>query len=161
MSIALDFRPRGRWDRMFTDAEVAKLTDIDLSLEALPADLIFVVNGTDLSWFEEIPMLEFAAKLFAAVEALSAVNRLERFISTDLVPWWTVELQDDELVRISRQYLEGAARCELAELRVATARFGIRVYDTFVRAYPTVVNNSEFREWYPLDSMKLEALRSE
>ncbi len=159
MSIALDFRPRSGWNRRFTDAEVARLTDMELSLEALPADLIFEVNGTDMSWFDEIPMLDFAAKLFAAVESLSSANRLEQFISTDLVPWWTVELQDDELVRISRQYLERVARCQLPKLRLATARFGIQVYDTFVRAYPNAVNNSEFREWYPLENMKLESFR--
>lgn len=161
MSIALDFRPRTGWNRTFTDAEVASLTDLELSLKALPADLICVVNGTDISWFDEIPMLDFAAKLFAAVEALSASNRLEQFISTDLVPWWTVELQDDELVRISRQYLERVARCKVAELRLATARFGIRVYDTFVGTYPNVVDNGEFRDWYPLKRMKLESLSLE
>src|ERR1700738_2894159 len=115
MSISLDFRPRSRWDRMFTDAEVARLTDFELSMQALPADLIFVVNGTDMSWFEEIPMLDFAARLFAAVDALSPTNRVEQFISIELAPLWTLELQDADLVRISRQYLQSAALCELGE----------------------------------------------
>ena len=158
MSIALDFRPRQNWDRMFSEAEAANLTDFELSMEALPADLIFIVDGTDISWFAEIPMLDFAASLFVAAHTLSSTDTRERFISPDLAPWWTLEFINGDSVRISRQGLQAQAFCELAELRIASARFGIRVYETFVKAYPSALTSNTLREWYPLDSMKLALL---
>ena len=117
-------------------------------------DLIWIINGTDLSWRDQIPMLDFARSLFLAAVALSPANSEERFILPELFPWIMLVLDKGDIVTVSRQDEPVTGTCSRIELVAAAAAFGVKVYDLFTEAYPSVRANRFFSSWYPLSEMK-------
>lgn len=127
-----------------------------IALELFQCSLTFVVNGVDLSWDEEIPMVDFARSLFFAASSLGEVKRSAEFISVDLLPWWRLELVNDQ-VQISREDLDRVGECERANLVAAAADFGVRVYDAALRAVPELRGNAMLSTWYPYEEMRRSA----
>ncbi|HEY0380678.1 MAG TPA: hypothetical protein VGC72_00520, partial [Candidatus Elarobacter sp.] len=145
----LDLVPHDGWGRQFTPDELLNLDEYALAIEAFFADLVFVVNGVDLSWKDDVSMLHFGRQLFWSAAALSPNTPEQRFVSPDLVPTWELVLDAGDKVTIRRQYLDAAGKCPRAELVREAARFGIRVHDAFVAAYPAITRNAFFVQWYP------------
>ena len=142
---------------MFTDREIEKISEYQLSVEALPSDLICRINGVDLSWRDEIPMLDYSRSLFLALTALSPENPIEQFVSPELIPWTYVRLGGGDLVTVSRQGVEASATCPRRALISASALLGIKSYELFSSRYPAIKSNAIFKDWFPLAEMLLHA----
>jgi hypothetical protein len=154
MTVVLDCALHAGWERRYTETEIGRLSDADLGIEAMPGDLIGIVNGTDLSWRDQIPMLDFARSLFLAAVALSPTNLKERFILPELFPWLMLVLDKGDIVTASREDEPVTATCSRMELVTAAAAFGVKVYNLFSEVYPSVRTNGFFSSWYPLSEMR-------
>jgi hypothetical protein len=110
------------------------LTANRIATDLFQCYLTFKVDSIDLSWRAPIPMIDFAKSMFTAACGLSSPDHTTQpFISVELEPWWTFELQDSR-VFISRDDLPDRAECGHAELIRATGDFGVRVYDACLKA---------------------------
>lgn len=151
--ILLDYTANRGWDKTFTSAQLEQATESDFVNDAFLANLVWIVNGVDLSWPDDIPMLQFAKDLFSAVCALSPDDPHQEFIVFDLVPVVRLDLAEGSDVSIRRSDPGVVATARLSELIRASARFGLRVYDDFLAAYPSASNNEVLKHWYPYAAM--------
>jgi hypothetical protein len=116
--------------------------------------LTFKVDSVDLSWRAPIPMIDFAHSMFAAACGLSFPDHTTiPFISVELEPWWTFQLQGSR-VFLSRDDLPDRAECGQPALIQATGDFGVRVYDACLEALPAARENAFLSSWYPLNEMR-------
>ena len=84
--IVLDYLAHKNWDRAYTDREVKNLTEADFGREVMPGSLVWIIDSIDMSWHDEVPMIDFAAALFYATDALSSANPEAGFIVPELPP---------------------------------------------------------------------------
>jgi hypothetical protein len=137
--------------------QVPFLDENQIATNLFECYLTFKVNSVDLSWRAPIPMIDFARSMFAAACRLSSPDRTtEPFISVELEPWWTFQLQGSR-VFISRDDLSDRAECEQAELIRATGDFGARVFDACLELLPAARQNTFLSNWYPVDGMRRAA----
>lgn len=158
MSVVLDCALHAGWERRYTEAEIDRLTDADLGIEVMLGDLIWIVNGTNLSWSDQIPMLDFARSLFLAANSLSSTNPEESFLLPELFPWTALVLNNHDDVTVSREDSTIIATCSRKELVAASATFGVKVYTMFTEAYPSARASGFFSSWYPLSEMQALSL---
>lgn len=151
--ILLDYKLISRSVGPVTVKEAQSLSIAELATEIFESKLIFVINDVDLSWDDDVPMVDFARSLFIVSTLLSEKSPVEEFLSPGLEPYWTLRLRGPD-VEVSREGLAGHGICPLGELVRESASFGVRVYDDFLSAYPLAAKSRLLSSWYPYREMK-------
>jgi hypothetical protein len=125
----------------------------DVALELFQGDVIFIINGIDLSLPRPLPLVDFAWTLFVGVCALGPEQKEARFGAAEVPPRWTLRLSKS-CVLISRDDIAGVGACDHAELIKATAKFGIRVYKALRDTLPEAAESEFLSNQYPYDRME-------
>jgi hypothetical protein len=137
--------------------QVPFVNENQIAADLFECYLTFKVDSVDLSWRAPVPMIDFARTMFTTACSLSSPDHtMKEFISLELAPWWSFQLQGSRVL-ISRDDVADRAECEQAELIRATGDFGVRVYDACLAALPAARENTFLSNWYPIDEMKRAA----
>jgi hypothetical protein len=152
MKLDYHLRPlRQSWGAQKVD--FSHLTDLELSGEVFLGEVLICVDDVDLSWHADLPLLDFAKRLYAAACELSPLQD-EAYVATlDYSDRIWLMLQETSVI-LSATYTSAVARCSLSELKVEAARFGLRVFEHFVSLYPAARLSDLLEEWYPRDEME-------
>ena len=152
--VTLDYRLSPLWHSIAAPAvKFAALTEFELEGEVFFGEAIILINGHDLSWHVDLPLIDFARNLFMAVTELSPLEPEAHVRTLDYNERIYLFL-DERSVIIRPTYSAEEATCALPELTAAAAAFGLRVHGDFVSAYPESKQSGILKEWYPLMDMK-------
>jgi hypothetical protein len=150
--IALDFTLRDPFGYL-APSDLPNLTYADVAIELFQGDVIFIVNGVDLSMLRWIPLVHFAWQMFAEACALGPDHKEAKFGAAEVPPRWTFRLSNS-CVLISRDDIAAVGKCGQAELIKATAEFGIRVYRALRDTLPAAAECDFLSNQYPYDRME-------
>ena len=134
-------------------SDLPNLTYADVAIELFQGDVIFIVNGVDLSLLRSIPLVDFAWTMFIEARALGPDHKEAKFGSAEVPPRWTFRLSNS-CVLISRDDIAAVGKCGHAELIKATAEFGIRVYHALRDTLPAAAESEFLSNQYPYDRME-------
>lgn len=122
------------------DVDLRTASPEELHYLCFPGDIVFVVEGADLSarwgW---VPVLDFAITLRATVRALAAEPEAKlEFTESDETIRFT---REGDRVRVGATYTEAAATADRAELEAAAERFLRTVVDDLTTAHAALAEN--------------------
>ena len=156
--VHLDFKIADAWfDIAAPSIDFPNLTELELRGEVFFGEAIMIVNGADLSWHVDLPMLDFARQLFKASIELSPLEPQTYIDTLDYGDRLFLYLNETDVIW-QPSYSASEGICGIGELVRASAVFGVRVFDDFVNVYPEAEASVLLRRWYPINEMKRTSL---
>lgn len=143
--IQLDYRLDTYWNYIRDSSlDLCKADEGDLRYYALPADIIFKIDGCDFSAKGFIPVIDFAASMHHVVKELvdnENVDTIFDFTESEA----TLRFQStDGAVTISASYATGQAKVPIREFSEAVEAFSHRLVENIKQEFPSLLQNKVF-----------------
>ena len=148
--ICLSYQFSPEWNAKIDQLNLAQADEVTLRYKAFLGDQIFVVDEADFSarW-EWVPLLDFAACLYAIVEKLKGGEKALVFEFTESDAQIQFNKQGDKVL-ITSNYRNAKSTVLLGELNAAVYSYTKQILQDAMDFSPELKANNSLRTWYPL-----------